>query len=79
MAICFPNDREMKRQGWECHRKPETRLGQQPKKYRFGKNFIDYQNREAKFQVGWPIIVNNLTEARRFHDDFTVATQNISE
>jgi len=79
MAVFFPTDREMKKHGWECHRKPETRLGQQPKVYRFAKNYTDYQNRETELRAGWPIIIETLTEARRFHEDFTAAIQNIPD
>jgi len=79
MAIFFPNDHEMGKKGWECHRKPETRLGQQPKQNRFAKNYVDYQNRKTELQAGWPKIVEKLTEARRFHDDMTTAIQNIPD
>jgi hypothetical protein len=79
MAIFFPDDREMTNQGWECHRKPENRLGQQPKQHRFAKNHEDYKYRETEMQTCWPMIVESLTEARRFHDDFTIAIQNIPD
>jgi hypothetical protein len=79
MALFFPNDREMRKQGWECHMKPETRLGQQPRPQRFAKNYAEYQNRKTELQAGWPIIVERLTEARRFHDDLTTAIQNIPD
>lgn len=77
MAIFFPNDSEMKKHGWECHGKPENRLRQQPKQHRFAKKHEDYRNRAKKLQEGWPIIIKILTEARRFHDDFTAAIQNL--
>lgn len=73
MAIFFPNDKEMARKGYECHPKPESRLGQQPKNLRFSKNLADYEQRKLDIQTGWAMAVNNLTEARRFQDDFFFA------
>lgn len=73
MAIFFPNDREMARQGWECYSKPENRLGQQKKNLRFSKNYADYEQRKLVIQAGWVTAVENLTEARRFQDDFFAA------
>lgn len=73
MAVCFPKDKEMVKQGWECHPKPEIRLGQQPVRKRFAKNQADYAKLKSKLQVGWPSVVARLTEARRFQDDFMAA------
>lgn len=73
MAACFPKDKQMARQGWECHPNPESRLGQQPKGKRFAKNHDDYSERNSKLQAGWPSVVARLTEARRFQNDFVAA------
>jgi hypothetical protein len=78
MAIFFANDKEMKKKGWECHPKPENRLGQQPKAVRFCKSQRDYEDRKAEIQAGWTTIVQNLTEARRFQDDFLAALNLLS-
>jgi hypothetical protein len=77
MAVFFPNDRDMLRRGWECHPNPEGRLGQQPAAQRFAKRRADYQSRHAELHASWPTIVARLSEARRFHDDFMVAFQNL--
>lgn len=73
LAVFFPKDREMVRQGWECHANPGSRLGQQPVRQRFAKNHSEYVKRKSKLQAGWPSVVARLTEARRFHDDFMAA------
>lgn len=73
MAAFFPKDQEMAKQGWECHPKPESRLGQQPVRKRFAKNQHDYSERKSEFQAKWPSVVARLTEARRFQDDFMAA------
>jgi len=75
MAVFFPGDREMLRNGWECHRKPENRLRQQPVGKRFSKRQENYQARGEPFQIAWPEIVTRLSEAQRFHDEFTKAVQ----
>lgn len=73
MAAFFPNDKEMAKQGWECHPKPENRLGQQSVRKRFAKNQQDYAERKSDFQKFWPSVVAKLSEARRFQDDFIAA------
>jgi hypothetical protein len=73
VAAFFPRDREMARQGWECHPRPESRLGQQPVRNRFAKNQHDYAERMSEFQARWPSVVALLSEARRFQDDFLAA------
>jgi hypothetical protein len=77
MAVFFPNDRDMVRQGWECHPDPESRLGQQPAGQRFSKRQADYQLRQADLQAGWPKIAERLSEALRFRDDFVTAVQQL--
>jgi hypothetical protein len=49
MAICFPQDNEMNRRGWECHPDPDGRLAQQTKAVRFSKCQRDYEDRRE----GW--------------------------
>lgn len=73
MAACFPNDKQMAKQGWECHPNPESRLGQQTKRKRFAKNQYDYSTRNSELRNGWPSVVARLTEARRFQNDFVAA------
>ena len=80
MAIFFPADSEMLRLGWECHPKPEIRLGQQPKTQRFAKKQSDYQRRKTEMRAGWGGLVDGmrLTEAMRFQGDFRIALRNIA-
>jgi hypothetical protein len=66
MAACFPGDKVMQKYGWECYLKPETRLGQQAKSVRFGKNQADYQAQQATLKINWVHVVARLTEAQRF-------------
>lgn len=73
MAAFFPLDKEMIRHGWECHPKPERRLGQQPVRVRFAKNQWDYAERKSSFQQSWPSVVASLSEARRFQNEFMAA------
>lgn len=73
MAVFFPEDKEMVKYGWECHPKPDNRLGQQPVRKRFAKNQPDYAARKSELQAGWPTVVARLTEARRFQNDFLAA------
>lgn len=73
MAAIFPKDKEVVKSSWECYPKPENRLGQQPKKNRFGKNQPDYEARKSELRDAWPSVVVRLTEARRFQDDFVAA------
>jgi hypothetical protein len=74
LAIFFPHDGQMIRKGWECHPSPETRLGQQAIRQRFGKSQAAYQETASRIQDGWPRIVARLTEAHRFQDEFMAAT-----
>ena len=72
VAICFPNDREVRKNAWECYPNPQNRLAQQPKSVRFAKRQVDYQKRQAQIQEGWPRISERLSEARRFRDEFLI-------
>ena len=73
MAVFFPNDRDMKRKGWECHPDPEVRLRQQPKGKRFAKSWAEYRERQSDLREAWPSVVVRLPEARRFQEDFIEA------
>jgi hypothetical protein len=77
MAIHFPNDREMSRLGWECHPKPESRLGQQPLAQRFAKKHEDYLDRQVHFVSHWPQVVARLSEAARFQNEFLAALSSL--
>jgi hypothetical protein len=77
MAIFFPNDKELKRKGVECHPDPASRLPVQPKAARFIKSFEAYRNRNHLLKAGWIGLTKQLTEARRFNDDFVVAVASL--
>lgn len=79
MAAIFPEDREMARNGWECYPKPEKRLAQQPIRVRFAKTQEDYEAKRTAIQKGWPTVVNRLSEASRFQNDFTTAVQYVDQ
>jgi hypothetical protein len=70
VAFFFPKDPVMAKKGWECHPKPENRLGQQTKKFRFGKNQEDYEKRSSGLKDGWKVIAAKITEAQRFQGEF---------
>jgi hypothetical protein len=75
MAAFFPTDKEMRRNGWECHPDPASRLAQQPKGRRFRKSHADYEKRAPQFRIAWPKIVAELSEAARFQNEFLDAAQ----
>jgi hypothetical protein len=77
MAICFPNDKEMIRKGFECHPSPQDRLSQQKKVNRFEKTRCDYEFRADQFFEGWKRISSELTEANRFELDFIKVVERI--
>jgi len=70
MYALFPNDREMKKKGWECHPYPEGRLAQQQKQHRIAKNQRDYERRAPEIRDRWGALAAGLTEAHRFQQDF---------
>ena len=74
VAALFPNDLALLK-GIECFPKPETRLGQQPKKHRFRKRAQDYEDRSEEFKETWPglVVPGVLGEARRFQQEFLAA------
>ena len=73
MFLFFPNDKEMRRRGWECHPDPASRLPLQPKAARFEKSFKDYKARSAEISRRWPEVAGALTEAKRFEEEFLAA------
>jgi hypothetical protein len=79
MALFFPNDKQMKRLGWECHPDPAARLSQQPIKHRFRKSHEEYRERNTQFRAGWPTLVNELSEAKRFNDNFELAVSKLAD
>jgi hypothetical protein len=77
VPICCPEDTAAKQENWECRASPENRLGQQPRHKRFSKRQVDYHKRQAEVTAGWPTIVERLSEARRFQDEFLAAAAEI--
>jgi hypothetical protein len=77
MAACFPSDEVVNTATWECRRRPENRLGLQPRAKRFSKSYADYEARQSELQARWPAIVAGLSEAPRFENDFTTAIQTL--
>ena len=73
IAALFPNDPVMIRKGWECHPQPETRLGTKPKALRVAKTKAGYEVVQEKITAAWPRLRAELSEARRFSDDFVAA------
>jgi hypothetical protein len=73
IAALFPDDPVMIRKGWECHPKPETRLGTKPKAVRVAKTKAGYEAVQAKIAAAWPRLRAELSEAGRFSDDFVAA------
>ena len=71
----FPSDKEAGKQEWECYPTPEKRLAQQPVKKRIQKSVRDYENNKRELQSRWSSIVQELTEARRFQDEFLQEVQ----
>jgi hypothetical protein len=73
IAALFPDDSVMLRKGWECHPTPESRLGTKPKAVRVIKSKAGYEAVEEKISAAWPKLRTELSEARRFSDDFVSA------
>ena len=73
VACCFPNDTGVSKTTWECFPNPAVRLAQQPRPQRFTKSRADYEQRHATFVQRWPAIATTMSEAARFHSDFTAA------
>ena len=73
IAALFPDDPVMIRKGWECHPKPESRLGTKPKAVRVTKSKAGYEAVQEKISAAWPRLRAELSEAGRFSDDFVCA------
>ena len=73
LAAVWPENREVRRDDWECHPNPEGQLGALPKRRRFGKHPDDYRSRQGKMEQAWPKVSARLTEAARFEAEFLAA------
>jgi len=69
----FPGDMAV-RQGIECYRDPESRLGQQNKNVRIKKCQSDYQRKAEDIMNAWPRI-RTLSEAARFAGELLAKVQ----
>lgn len=70
MKALFPHDREARKRNWECYPKPARRLGQQTVEKRIQKSVRDYENNKKEIESRWQAIVKELTEAKRFQEEF---------
>lgn len=77
IAALFPDDPVMIKNGWECHPKPESRLGTKPKALRVTKSKAGYEAVQKKISAAWPRLKTELSEAGRFSDDFVSAVGSI--
>jgi hypothetical protein len=73
VSLFFPDDKEMKRRGLECHPNPASRLAIQPKAVKFAKSEKEYLARFQQIKDGWNWLVDHLSEAKRFQNDFAAA------
>lgn len=73
IAALFADDAVMMRKRWECHLKPESRLGTKPKAMRVTKSKAGYEAVQEKISAAWPRLRMELSEAGRFSDDFVSA------
>ena len=67
-AVC-PENREVRKDDWECNLNPTDQLGTLPKAVRFGKNVGDYRDRQHIVAENWHAVSGRLSEAARFHAD----------
>lgn len=79
VGMLFPTDSQLLKLEWECYSSPETRLSQQPKAQRISKDRMSYQGKAAEFSKRWAVIVAELSEAKRFNDEFVKATGFLAE
>lgn len=70
MSMFFPDDAVMARLGWEKCRDPEGQLARQPVGSRFKKTFAHYEARKAEMTNAWPRVAGQLSQAKRFRDEF---------
>lgn len=73
IAALFPDDTVMIKKGWECHPKPESRLGTKVKAVRVTKSKAGYEAVQEKISAAWPRLRAELSEAGRFSNDFVSA------
>jgi hypothetical protein len=73
VTLFFLTDKELIKKGFECHPNPAKRLSVQPIANRFDKSEKDYTARHQNFKVGWNWLTTNLSEAKRFQDEFAAA------
>jgi hypothetical protein len=73
IAALFPDDSVMIQKGWECHPKPESRLGTKPKAQRVTKSKAGYEAVQDGISAAWPRLRAELSEAERFSNDFVSA------
>ena len=80
LAALYPSDVAMSGE-IECLSDPEARLAQQKKRVRIRKCQSDYWEQVKSFTDEWPRLTRHkkLGQARRFHEDFTRAMNNIEE
>lgn len=74
VTALFPDDRAA-RSGIECLGDPEARLGQQPKATRIRKSVRNYNAKTAAISKAWPSLIEKLTQAARFNDEFYAAAK----
>ena len=67
-AVC-PENREVRKDEWECNLNPTGQLGTLPKSSRFEKNVRDYRDRQDVVAENWHAVAARLTEAARFQAD----------
>ena len=67
-AVC-PENREVRKDDWECNLNPSGQLGTLPKSVRFGKNVGDYRDRQHIVAERWHAVSGRLSEAERFQAD----------
>ena len=77
IALFFPADKEMIRRGFECHPNPASRLAVQKKGVKFPKSEKEYLPRYQEIMDGWNWLVEHLSEAQRFQNDFVAAARTI--
>ena len=71
-AVC-PENREVRKDDWECNLNPTGQLGTLPKSVRFGKNVGDYRDRQNIVAENWHAVSGRLSEAARFEADLLSA------
>ena len=73
LAAVWPHNDFVRRDNWECHRRPEGQLGALPKGRRFKKRPDDYRRKQGDIEEAWPEVSARLTEAARFEAELYAA------